>query len=61
MEITVGDLIRMLQDYPEDASLSFGGLVFYRLKQRGDKLVQVEFNQPVYTTKAGEVVVENPR
>jgi len=37
-----------------------GGLDFYRLKIRGDKLVQVEFEQTVYKDPdTDEVVVEN--
>ena len=58
MEITVGDLKRMLETHDDDAVLSFSGLDFYRLKQRGPKLVQVEFNQSVYEHE-GKVHVEN--
>jgi len=33
---------------PRDAKIIFrGGLNFYRLKQRGEDLIQVEFNEPV--------------
>ena len=36
------------------------GLDFYRLKRRGDDLVQVEFNQQVYKDSAtGKVKVED--
>lgn len=60
MEITVGDLLRMLDGFPRDAVLYFGGLDFYRVKQRGEKLVQIEFNQPVYKDRdSGKVVVDN--
>ncbi len=57
--ITVGQLKLHLEGYDDDMELYFGGLDFYRLKQRGTNLVQVEFNQPVYRNEAGHVVVDN--
>lgn len=57
--ITVGELRQALSLYSDDTELSFGGLEFYRLKSRGDKLAQIEFNQPVYLDSSGRVVVEN--
>ena len=42
--LTVGDLKSMLSGYENDMELNFSGLDFYRLKQRGPNLVQVEFN-----------------
>lgn len=57
--ITVGDLLDQLKHYPRDAKLSFSGLDFYRLKWRGENVIQVEFNQPVYRNSEGLVVVEN--
>lgn len=57
--ITVGQLKEELALYSDDTELSFSGLEFYRLKMRGDKLVQVEFNQSVYLNDKGDVVVEN--
>jgi hypothetical protein len=59
MKITVGELKLHLKSYADDCELYFGGLEFYRLKQRGDKLVQFEFNQTVYKDSQGRVVVEN--
>ncbi len=56
---TVGDMKRELAVFDDDYEIDFSGLDFYRLKQRGDKLVQVEFNQPVYRTPEGKVVVGN--
>jgi hypothetical protein len=56
--ITVGDLKRMLNSYPDDRDLSFGGLEFYRLKDRGG-YVQVEFSETVYRDDQGRMVVEN--
>ncbi len=44
--LTVGDLKRQLASYDDGDELIFqGGLTFYRLKTRGDKLVQVEFDE----------------
>ncbi|BBS11552.1 hypothetical protein WP5W18C01_16460 [Klebsiella aerogenes] len=57
--ITVGELLDRLSSYPRDAKISFSGLDFYRLKQRGENLIQVEFNQVVYRDSEGRVVVEN--
>ncbi|CAH0178484.1 hypothetical protein SRABI123_01377 [Pseudomonas sp. Bi123] len=46
--ITVGELLDALNREPRDAEVIFqGGLSFYRLKQRGEDLIQVEFNEPV--------------
>lgn len=57
--ITVGILKQHLAAFPDDYELSFGGLAFYRLKQRGPGLVLCEFEQQVYLNDAGRVVVEN--
>ncbi|WP_324710119.1 hypothetical protein [Pseudomonas citronellolis] len=59
MTITVGILKEHLASYPDHYELDFSGLDFYRLKQRGPELVQVEFNQQVYRDGTGRVVVEN--
>ncbi|NSM24099.1 hypothetical protein HT094_06920 [Shewanella sp. ZOR0012] len=45
MTLTIGELKEMIRLYDDDTEIYFGGLDFYRLKMRGDKLVQVEFNQ----------------
>jgi len=58
MEITVKSLIDELKMYDENLPIHFGGLEFYRLKDRGAHL-QVEFNQTVYLDTDGKVVVEN--
>jgi Mor family transcriptional regulator len=59
MEITVGELKKHLESFSDDTVIYFGGLDFYRTKPRGDKLVQIEFNQQVYKTEDGKVVIEN--
>ena len=45
--ITVGELKERLAAFSDDCLISFGhdDLAFYRLKMRGEKLVQVEFDQ----------------
>lgn len=58
MEITVKDLREQLEKYDDDLPLYFGGLDFYRLKDRGAH-VQVEFNQTVSADENGKVVVVN--
>ena len=55
--ITVKRLREQLKNYPDDMELYFGGLEFYRLVEKGDKVI-VEFNQSVYEDK-GKVIVEN--
>jgi len=57
--ITVGTFKDMLNAYDDDTWLDFSTLDFYRLKQRADDLVQVEFNQSVYRDEQGNVVVDN--
>ncbi len=58
MTITVKELIEMLKAFPENKEIHFGGLDFYRLKDR-DGHVHVEFNQSVYKDDMGRVSVEN--
>ena len=58
--ISIGELKQQLANYPDHYRIDFSGLSFYRLKQRGETSIQMEFNQPVYLTEQGRVVVENP-
>lgn len=60
--LTVGELKERLSIYPDDFEISFGGkdLEFYRLKQRGEKLVVLEFNQSVYRADDGSWHVTAP-
>ncbi len=48
--MTIGELKDTLKGWPDDYEIFFGcpELEFYRLKQRGDKLVQLEFSQNIY-------------
>lgn len=49
--ITVGELLGQLRNYSPDTEITFGctrdaiPLIFYRVKTRGDKLVQIELNE----------------
>jgi hypothetical protein len=55
--ITVGELKLHLEVYSDDCELDFSGLDFYRLKSRGEKYVQVEFNQTVGLQGDGAVTI----
>jgi len=50
-QITVGELKEHLAGYSDDTEITFGStmqaipLVFYRVKIRGDKLIQIELNE----------------
>lgn len=57
--ITIGELKAHLDSYPDNYSLSFSGLDFFRLKQRGETRVNMEFNQQVYRDESGNVHVDN--
>ncbi len=57
-EITVKTLISELSTYDGEMKISFSGLDFYRLKDRGEYL-QIEFNQTVFKNENGEVVIQN--
>jgi hypothetical protein len=48
--MTIGKLKRALEAYPDDFTIYFGcpELQFYRLKQQGEKSVQLEFDQNIY-------------
>jgi hypothetical protein len=53
---TVGDLRSHLKLFADDFELTFGPvdtLTFYRTKQRGDKLVNIEFNE-IFTVEETE-------
>ena len=44
---TVGDLKKDLSIYPDDMELYFEGFEYYRVKQRGDNILQIELNEKV--------------
>ena len=57
--ITIGQLRRELARWDDDDLISFSGLSFCRVNERGAHLAQVEFNEPVYLDESGRVVVQN--
>lgn len=59
--LTIGELRKSLELYPDDWQVIFGceDLEFYRTKQRGDKLVQIEFNQSFTRNSEGKIVIDN--
>lgn len=48
--IKLGDFLKELEGLPADTDLIFGAgnLEFYRTKWRGEKLLQIEFNQQTW-------------
>lgn len=58
--ITVKELLQELELYDGDSEVIFCGLDFYRLKLRGEKLVQVEFNQTATHDADGNLVFIKP-
>jgi hypothetical protein len=58
--ITVGELKKLITAFPDDHQIYFGceGLAFYRLKPRGEKIVQLEFNQTVYRDEHGVLRID---
>ncbi len=57
--ITVGELRARFEGVPDDWTVDFSGLTFYRAKRRADSHLQIEFDQSVYRDLTGRVVVEN--
>lgn len=57
--ITIGELKAWINGLPDEHTIDFGGLTFYRIKQRAPTHVQMEFSQSVYLDEAGNVVVDN--
>ena len=49
MDITVRELIERLQHCNPEARIYFETLSFYRIKPRGENIVQIEFAEPVDT------------
>lgn len=64
MIITVGELRDQLNHYSDDTEISFGctvaavPLVFYRVKTRGEKLVQIELNEDFPEPGEYKVIVD---
>ncbi len=52
-KITISELIEHLKVFDPEAKLTFGNddkLTFYRTKRKGERLVQIEFNEVVLAT-----------
>ena len=58
-KMTVVELRKHFEGIPDDWTVDFSGLDFYRVKRRDEKHVQIEFSQPVYLDSVGRVIVEN--
>ncbi|WP_173424342.1 hypothetical protein [Serratia symbiotica] len=57
--IDLKTLLDQLEGYPSDIRVSFSGLDFKRVKQRGQNMLQIEFNQSVYRTDEDLLVVQD--
>ncbi len=60
--MTVGQLKAQLEDWPDEMDVMFSddGLQFYRFKQRGENLLQMEFDHTVSRNRTtGEIVFYN--
>lgn len=58
--IDLDSFLEQLEIYKgQGYQLTFSGLTYYRPKERGEKLLQIEFDQTVYLDDAGLVVVDN--
>jgi hypothetical protein len=62
MPFTIGDFVQQLRRHDKSKPVCFcrcpTGLQFYRLKVRGEHLLQLEFNECVYRNKAGKLIVQ---
>ena len=63
--ITVGELREQLSGYSDDTEITFGctldavPLIFYRVKTRGEKLVQIELNELHDEEVEGDETIED--
>ncbi|WP_251976102.1 hypothetical protein [Salinicola avicenniae] len=57
MIITVGEFKQLLETYDDQLELSFSGLEYHRLRQKGDKHLEVEFEEKVFKDKLGHTRV----
>ncbi len=54
------DELKVYANRPDHWEVSFCGLTFCQVKTRGDDLIQIEFEEPVYRDDSGQVIVESP-
>lgn len=57
--IDVGTLKRQLCGVPDDWTIDFSGLTYYRIKQRAPTHLQLEFGEVVYRDAEGRLVVDD--
>ena len=55
--ILLKDLLAQLNGLPGDTRIGFSGLTFYRPKWRGQTMINIEFNEPIYPNSNGELVL----
>ncbi|WP_110684977.1 hypothetical protein [Salinicola aestuarinus] len=58
MIITVGEFKRLLDEYDDSLELSFSGLEYHRLFEKGDKNLEVEFEEKIFKDKTGQTRVQ---
>lgn len=54
--ILLKDFLAQLNGLPDDTRIGFSGLNFYRPKWRGEKMINIEFNEQVYRNSNGDLV-----
>ncbi|GHB11941.1 hypothetical protein [Salinicola rhizosphaerae] len=59
MIITVGDFRELLEQYDDQLELSFSGLEYHRLIQKGEKHLEVEFEEKVFKDKTGRTRIHD--
>lgn len=61
MIITAGEFKRILDEYDDELELSFSGLEYHRVIRKGDKHLEVEFEEKIFKDKTGQPRVEEER
>ncbi|MDH4571760.1 hypothetical protein [Salinicola acroporae] len=59
MIINVGEFKRLLDEYDDQLELSFSGLEYHRLRQKGDKHLEVEFEEKIFRDKTGHIDIHD--
>lgn len=55
--ITVKELVRLLELHHPDAEISFEPMAFYRVKSRGERLVHFELNEILDFEDKGKIIL----
>lgn len=58
--IDLKSFLEKFKGMPDDTRVGFSGLNLYRVKWRGQTMVNVEFNEHVHRDSKGVLVVEAP-